>query len=1438
MTTANVNIKKVLFRRGNTIQNDNYVGVIGEVSVDTEANTLRIHDGTTSGGTRLATYAELTDLAVGNIDLTGYATTAQITAANVEIGKLRANITAANVAWTANAASQASSINTLSANIGAYQTYANTTFTGGSTYSNTNVTAFLTTVNGNIIPSANGVFGLGDSTHWWRDIYVGSNTIYLAGVPLSIDANGDLLVDGNVIQGGNVDLTTVNANITAANSTIQTTNANIGAYQTWANTNAAIQTTSINTVNANIGAYQTWANTNAASQTTSINALRANITAANVEIATLQTQVYSNVNAAAYLAGAITVGNITAGNITVETNAVVLGNLRVVGTQTTVNATTLNLTDLFVTVANGATQASDANGAGLRVAGANANISYSSVSDSFEFNKPIAVTSVNFANGVSILDTVANLTNGGNVVSLGSTGNLTLPTNLNFSTSPASQNTGIIFGDGTWQRTAYQGPGSVLVNGPHNAALDSTGNLTVPGSILPNTDIAFDLGSPTMRFRHLYVGPGTVYVGNAAIKTTTSGNLILPGVTRPVASTAFVEEVEDEGDQTHSFTTNPTIIDNAHYSFLDGNFQNLSFTPATYSSTGIDGEGYIRNITIDTAGSGYSGRVAELAEQDMWATEAADPINNFVAGDWTQIPFRAETRAGESEYEFDSTAVTDRLSNNGNEVVLDSDGDLTLPGAISIGNGDGSIARDGDDLVISWDNESLILKSVSDHVEVEADSDFKISVRNDGNDYTGKWVFTQDNELVNISTDTGIVSEGGELRLQGGRDTLSSANVKIVSVNNGVAIHNWTFATTGNVVFPDGTEQSTAYTGGGGGNANTGNVIFDGDTLYVGGVGFLDLDNSDNQIEIGSNNNGPVIVSVSEGANRWEFGANGVLALPPGGDIVNSNGVSVLGGNTSTTNQLVNSIYELALQANGAVSIPGAIVAQSVDPASYRGFYATVNQISEQGGGSEDDPSLNQIILSRSATMRGYNLSDDTNDDTFFANGITGSSHVAVINLYGEDTSNPLDLDDIKIFIQTYIDLVLYDGTTLRTDVADIQTAFAAAQTDLVDSLPANALRSDFKFNEIQAVINTAGMTTSGSGSGFVYYYNTDTADYSGSDETDILVAGTGYQINDTITVPGTALGGIAPADNMTITVAGVDGSGGITSIDRSGSMDSGRFANLFVKHFIIEGYDDAYDQGNGIGTDRSECVFIATANTATERITVSAVTSGELAPFQAFSQDNDYNYMILHQVSGTAGGAGVYVTGGYDTIDDEATATTYTANGIYYGINDPQYDSAAFGGGDYVSMVNTEVGIFTMVAVNADIDRVSYIGETGADSDGIKILTASFDIGNGTLESLPVELVVGTNTWTFENTGNLTLPQTSNVGITFSDGTFQKTAYKRPDNLMLDGGGAATIYEVAVEYAEGGFSATRYGVNTPSFDGGGAELEEAIYYTLDGGGA
>ena len=51
---------QVQFRRGTTTQNNSFTGAVGEISVDTTLDTVRVHDGSTAGGHRLAKYSEIT----------------------------------------------------------------------------------------------------------------------------------------------------------------------------------------------------------------------------------------------------------------------------------------------------------------------------------------------------------------------------------------------------------------------------------------------------------------------------------------------------------------------------------------------------------------------------------------------------------------------------------------------------------------------------------------------------------------------------------------------------------------------------------------------------------------------------------------------------------------------------------------------------------------------------------------------------------------------------------------------------------------------------------------------------------------------------------------------------------------------------------------------------------------------------------------------------------------------------------------------------------------------------------------------------------------------------------------------------------------------------------------------------------------------------------
>jgi hypothetical protein len=88
-----------------------------------------------------------------------------------------------------------------------------------SIYGNGNVRSYLTSgFDGNILPSANVTYSLGSITQQWRDLFVSNNTIYIGGVPLSINASGSLTVAGNIIAGTN--LVTYGSNVSASAVTL------------------------------------------------------------------------------------------------------------------------------------------------------------------------------------------------------------------------------------------------------------------------------------------------------------------------------------------------------------------------------------------------------------------------------------------------------------------------------------------------------------------------------------------------------------------------------------------------------------------------------------------------------------------------------------------------------------------------------------------------------------------------------------------------------------------------------------------------------------------------------------------------------------------------------------------------------------------------------------------------------------------------------------------------------------------------------------------------------------------------------------------------------------------------------------------------------------------------------------------------------------------
>lgn len=145
-------------------------------------------------------------------------------------------------------------------------------------------------------------------------------------------------------------------------------------------------------------------------------------------------------------------GNFT--TVTTSGSLTVGGDLVVNGTTTTINATTLDVADLNITVAKNASTAAAANGAGLTVAGAGATLTYTSSTDSWDFNKSVSAT----------LRTAAqpNITSVGTLTSLAVTGAVT-----------AASFTGSLSGNAT---TATRLQTARTING---VAFDGSTNITV-----------------------------------------------------------------------------------------------------------------------------------------------------------------------------------------------------------------------------------------------------------------------------------------------------------------------------------------------------------------------------------------------------------------------------------------------------------------------------------------------------------------------------------------------------------------------------------------------------------------------------------------------------------------------------------------------------------------------------------------------------------------------------------------------------------------------------------------------------------------------------------------------------------------------------------------------------------------------------------------------
>lgn len=372
------------------------------------------------------------------------------------------------------------------------------------------------------------------------------------------------------------------------------------------------------------------------------------------------------------VAGKIVSPNVT-GTATFENNVVVVGNLTVQGTTTEINSSTLTVDDLNIVVANGAADATAANGAGLTVDGAGANLTYSSADDRWNFNKELNIARVH-----------------GNV-----TGDITGNVSGNLTGDSAGTHTGPVVGTVSGEHVGYQiGDMTGSVFADDSTLLVDALNGRVVGDYL-NT-------APDNSFFEIKSLTDTTYLEK------TNGKLVINGTAADVYLTSTTDLYIGTG------TTNTVTIGHAGNTVqLPGtiDLNGATVNNAAFNLTGnVDATALTLGATATTVAIGHAGSTTTI-------NGAVSFANALIANDITSDDSVTLRTDGNTSNE----AINIAPQGSGNTINLVSENirffgpvtnKVTFSGGME-GDLNGSVYGDDSTLLIDGVNSTISANSLS-----------------------------------------------------------------------------------------------------------------------------------------------------------------------------------------------------------------------------------------------------------------------------------------------------------------------------------------------------------------------------------------------------------------------------------------------------------------------------------------------------------------------------------------------------------------------------------------------------------------------------------------------------------------------------------------------------------------------------------------------------
>jgi hypothetical protein len=187
---------------------------------------------------------------------------------------------------------------------------------------------------------------------------------------------------------------------------------------------------------------------------------------------------------------------------------------------------------------------------------------------------------------------------------------------------------GLIVADQGFRGSLWADDSGIIINSETHTVY---GNFVAQGSILPDTNIAYDIGSSTKRFRDLYLSGSSIYLGNSVLTSTGTA------IDLPLGTTVAGSPIGFDENATYGITisgnvigTDSTVLVNTTNGTFRGDLTGSVF--ADDSTILVDGrDGVLRGELVGTVTGDVTGSlIGNAASSSVASTVALTATNTSI----------------------------------------------------------------------------------------------------------------------------------------------------------------------------------------------------------------------------------------------------------------------------------------------------------------------------------------------------------------------------------------------------------------------------------------------------------------------------------------------------------------------------------------------------------------------------------------------------------------------------------------------------------------------------------------------------------------------------------------------------------------------------------------------------------------------------------------